>query len=343
MRRTAVSTCLALAFALTSACGTQLGGPSGHPTADAGVPMGDGGPAFVHPDAGPSSADAGTLADAFVVPTHDAGPAPVDAAAPTDCHTTADSCSRSVYDRAVAYTTANPLRNGASWSGWCAALMVRFGGFATPAPTTIAAYHASSISSTDSTTAPIGAFHYWDLGTAGHVGVDLLGGGSVVFMASSHLGDSWGTAIGVNSVGAYGAASGARYLGWSIDYNGHGQRLSGGGDCGAARVASGCALPATPTASTGAPDHAFTMRLQLYASEHGYTGPIDGHMDAATWVGVQRGLASHGYSGPANGLPAANTFMAFQRIAAEHGYTGPVNGVLGPNSYKGFAAFLNTL
>jgi hypothetical protein len=66
-------------------------------------------------------------------------------------------------------------------------------------------------------------------------------------------------------------------------------------------------------------------------------------MDAATWVGVQRGLASHGYTGPANGVPAANTFMAFQRIAAAHGYTGPINGVLGPNSYKGFAAFLNTL
>jgi murein DD-endopeptidase len=160
-------------------------------------------------------------------------------------------------------------------------------------------------------------------------------------MASSHLGDSWGTAIGVNSVGAYSAAAGARYLGWSMQYNGHGQQLSGGGHCGAASVPSGCTVPATPTSETGVPDGAFTMRLQMYAADHGYTGPIDGAMNAATWIGVQRGLASHGYTGPANGIPGANTYMAFQRVAAEHGYTGPINGVLGPNSYRGFAAFLN--
>jgi hypothetical protein len=289
-------------------------------------------------DAGPPSGDAARSPDAFAAP--DAS-VEIDAAAPVTCMTRADACSREVYDRAVAYAAAHPLRDGASWSGWCGSLMMRFGGFGASAPTAIAAYHGSTIQSTDMTAAPIGAFHYWELGTAGHVGVDLLGGGSTVFMASRHLGDSWGTAIGVNSVGQYSIDAGARYLGWSMEYNGHGQRLAGGGDCGAVIVPSGCAIPLSPTEMTGVPDHAFTMRLQVYASEHGYTGPIDGQMDGMTWIGVQTALGGHGYGGPANGIPAANTYMAFQRLAAEHGYAGPVNGVLGPNSYRGFAAFLN--
>jgi hypothetical protein len=217
--------------------------------------------------------------------------------------------------------------------------MYRFGGFSVSPPSAIVAYRNSTIVSTDSTTAPIGAFHYWNYEDLGHVGVDLLGGGSVVFMASSHLGDSWGDGLGVNSVGAYGGS----YLGWSMEYNGHGQRLSGGGDCGEAEVPNGCAIPASPTASTGAPDHAFTMRLQLWGSGYGYTGPLDGRMNAATWAAVQRGLRGHGYTGPDNGLPGQNTFLAFQHLAAEHGYTGPQNGVLGPNSYRGFASFLNGL
>jgi len=334
-----ISVLLAVSFA--AGCGTQLGTPMAHLGGDAGPPVSDA--SAPHLDAAMTMAvDAALSPDAAVA--SDAAMPAVDAATVSpSCRGTATECSRAVYDRAASYAAANPLRNGASWSGWCGALMMRFGGFAVSAPSAIAAYHGSSIVSTDLTAAPIGAFHYWDIGSAGHVGVDLLGGGSTVFMASGHLGDAWGTAIGVNSVGAYTSVSGARYLGWSMEYNGHGQRLSGGGDCGAAHVPSGCSLPISPTATTGVPDHAFTMRLQIYASAHGYTGPIDGHIDAATWVGVQRGLASHGYTGPADGIPASHTYIAFQRIAAEHGYTGPVNGVLGPNSYRGFAVFLNGL
>lgn len=330
------------AMLLLAGCEATLGRPATHSDARGrDAAQADAGPSATQ-DAGVVTAlDAALLANDAAAPP-DAYIAPPDAyVPPRTCTGTATSCSRAVYERAVAYAAATPLRDGASWSGWCAALMMRFGGFRTSAPTAIAAYHASPIASTDFTTAPIGAFHYWSLGTAGHVGVDLLGGGSTVFMASRHLGDSWGTAIGVASVGAYSSASGGRYLGWSMEYNGHGQTLAGGGRCGAATVASGCAVPASTTAETGVPDGAFAMRTQLYARAHGYTGPVDGSLNAATWVGVQRGLAAHGYAGPANGIPATQTYMALQRVAAAHGYGGPVNGVLGPASYRGFATFLN--
>jgi hypothetical protein len=258
------------------------------------------------------------------------------------CQSSATGCSLDVYNRAVAFAASHPTHNATTnWDGWCAALMVQFGGFGATAPSAISAYHASAIVSTDPTTAPVGAFHYWSIGVYGHVGVDLMGQGAVVFMASGHLADSWNPYIGVNSVGAYGEASGATYLGWSMEYNGHGQRLSGGGTCGTATAPNGCALPRTVTDTTGVPDVAFVMLLQRYAADHGYTGPIDGHSDAATWAGVQRGLQAQGYTGPTNGLPAAHTYQAFQRVAASFGYTGPVDGELGPNSFRGFARFLN--
>lgn len=68
--------------------------------------------------------------------------------------------------------------------------------------------------------APIGAFHYWDIGRHGHVGIDLNGGGSDVFMASTHVRWGWGSALGVQSVAGYSKATGARYLGWATNYTG---------------------------------------------------------------------------------------------------------------------------
>ena len=264
------------------------------------------------------------------------------------CVGTATGCTTDVYDRAVAFANANPTRPGShgTWDQYCAALMYWFGGFSVSANSAADAFAASPIQSQDPTTAPIGAFHYFSVpGTsAGHVGVDLLGEGSVVFMASEHVADHWGTSgyVGVNSVASYDEDSGGTYLGWSMEFNGHGQVIAGGGPCGAATVPAGCSVPASTTESTGAPDVAFVMRLQEYAMAYGYTGPIDGNSNAATWQAVQAGLASYGYSGPVNGLPGNNTYMAFQTLAqAQGGYTGPIDGVLGPNSFKGFAAYLN--
>jgi hypothetical protein len=293
---------------------------------------------------GPVAIDAGEARrdDAAVAVEH-----PIDAA-PAACVGTSESCSRAVYDRAVAFADANPTRpvSHGTWNQYCAALMYWFGGFSTPADSAAVAYRASSIASGDPTSAPIGAFHYWSLpgSEAGHVGVDLLGEGAVVFMASTHLVDRWGTSgyVGVNNVASYSEASGGTYLGWSLEFNGRGQRIAGGGACGAASVPSGCSVPRSPTEQTGAPDAAFVMRMQMFARDFGYTEAIDGSSDAQTWAAVQTGLAPYGYGGPANGLPGVNTYRAFQTLARDRGgYTGPINGVLGPNSFRGFARFLN--
>lgn len=305
--------------------GVVLGGPTGHAAADAGV-MGDATPAR-----GPS----------LGAVTHAVDTAPLATPPPVDCTPTAGVCDRAVYDRARAYAAAHPLRDGASWSGWCAALMVRFGGFSRAAPSAISAYHASTIVGHDPAAAPVGAFHFWDIGAYGHVGVDLLGGGGTVFMASSHLHESWGTAIGVNSVSAYDGATGARYLGWSMDYVG--QHLAGGGAaaCTLATLPAGCAVPPSATATSGTPDTWFWMRMQRFAAANGYAGPINGVLGVHSWAGVQRGLRAWGYTGPDNGVPGVNTYKAMQRLAAAHGYTGPIDGALGPNSYRGLARYLN--
>jgi hypothetical protein len=327
---------VALALALVASCAMPLD-PGAVDAADVDHetrPTDDSGPA-------PAAADGSTTRDVVTVAVDAARP-------PSACVGTAASCSRAVYDRAIAFADANPTRpvSHGTWNQYCAALMYWFGGFSVSAPSAADAYRASPIVSGDPTAAPIGAFHYWSLpgSSAGHVGVDLLGEGAVVFMASTHISDAWGTSgyVGVTSVAAYSESSGGTYLGWSMEFNGHGQRIAGGGACGAANVPAGCAVPRSPTEDTGAPDAAFVMRLQLFARAHGYAGAIDGASDAATWASVQAGLAGYGYAGPANGLPGANTYRAFQTLARDRGgYTGPINGVLGPNSFRGVARYLN--
>lgn len=68
--------------------------------------------------------------------------------------------------------------------------------------------------------APIGAFHFWQIGAAGHVGIDLRGRGQTIFMATTHLKERWGTALGVQSAVGYGTATGAVYMGWATNYAG---------------------------------------------------------------------------------------------------------------------------
>lgn len=128
------------------------------------------------------------------------------------------------------YAKDHPKRDGESWNGWCASLMFRFGkstsGFKdgrNDAPSAIKASKRSNIESKDASKAPKGAFHWWDIGVHGHVGLDVSGGGTQVFMATKKLqqffGDK-GNAIGLTSVSAYTKASNAKYLGWSRDYVG---------------------------------------------------------------------------------------------------------------------------
>ncbi len=206
----------------------------------------------------------------------------------------------------------------------------------------ILAYAESTIESLDARLAPIGAFHWWDIGVHGHVAVDLLGGGSTVFMASTYVLEDWGTAIGVTSIPRYTAATGAEYLGWSLDYVD--SIVSGGGDSACdedADHALAGSLPVTETQMTGVPNVVFYMRLQAFAAQHDYTGPIDGAPGPFTWRGVQRELTDMGYAVDISGTPDAATYAAIQSVASLYGYSGPIDGVPGPNTYRGFARFLN--
>jgi len=82
-------------------------------------------------------------------------------------------------EQAETWGRANPTRDSASWKNWCASLMFRAGAFDWSADTATAARQASVTASLDASLAPAGSFHWWDISgiTAGHVGMDLDGGG----------------------------------------------------------------------------------------------------------------------------------------------------------------------
>ncbi len=85
-------------------------------------------------------------------------------------------------------------------------------------PTAIDAYYSSTIISFDVASAPSGGFHYWDIGTDGHVAMATDHGWAM--MASCRVSESWGDCIGNTDVVSYTAMTGAKYLGWSYDYAG---------------------------------------------------------------------------------------------------------------------------
>lgn len=206
-------------------------------------------------------------------------------------------------------------------------------------PSAIQAYRESTIVSGNSLSAPKGAYHWWDIGADGHVAMSI--GGGWALMASSHVTESWGRAIGITSIANYNQITRARYLGWSYDYVGseiRDVRSNGGGGGG-----GGNGIPQTTTANDGIPGHIYWQRMQLFAQKNGYTGPVDGSMGKNSWIGVQRGLRPFGYTGPIDGVPGSNCYKAMQRVAQRFGYTGPIDGAMGPRSYMGFARFLNTL
>lgn len=124
------------------------------------------------------------------------------------------------YNQAIQYGQTHPTRDGSSWSGWCVSLMWRAGNLpeSSACPSAIDAYHRSSVVSYDYMSAPNGAFHWWDIGSDGHVAMAMPNGWSM--MASCHVEQSWGDCIGTTPVRDYTATTGARYLGWSYDYAG---------------------------------------------------------------------------------------------------------------------------
>ncbi len=160
-------------------------------------------------------------------------------------------------------------------------------------------------------------------------------------MASTHVTESWGQAIGVTSVTRYTSVTGARYLGWSYDYAG--SEIADVRKPHPGPSPSG-PVPKTSTANDGIPGVNYYKRQQLFAQRFGgYTGPLDGVLGKNSWIGTQVALRNFGYTGPADGVPGSNTYKAIQRAAQRYGYSGPIDGELGKNSYMGFAKYLNTL
>ena len=243
-----------------------------------------------------------------------------------------------IYDRARAYAAANPKRDGASWDQWCGSLMMRFGQLpaSSARPSAIEAYRASKIVSTDASKALIGAFHFWDIGAYGHVGADLNGAGKQVFMATRNLAEVWGDAIGIISVAGYSSKTGARYLGWSMDYAGG--RIAGGGG---APVDGGSTVPRTATEDNGIPGPIYYTRIQTVGRrDFGYAGPINGITGPNTEnVRVRitaRELNRRGGPRTAaedNGIPGSIYWTRVQTVGRSFGYTGPINGIPGDNTH----------
>ena len=118
---------------------------------------------------------------------------------------------------ALAHPTKDVGSGGPSWSGWCAALMFWAGNFERSCDTATQGSYSSNIVSTDPTAAPAGAFHWWRMGSEGHVALDLDGKGTRLLMASSKV-SNYGSAIGT--------ISWAQYAGASV--SGHGKLPIGG-------------------------------------------------------------------------------------------------------------------
>lgn len=296
------------------------------------------------PESAPTSEPAQPSSEPASAPTAEPSSEPESAPTSEPPEDAPVDCSADMYTRAWEYAQDYPLRDGGSWVGWCASLMWRFGDMpeSSARPSAIIAYGDSTILGTDYRQAPVGAFHWWDIGEHGHVAIDLNGGGGTLFMGSSFLIEEWGTGIGVTSMNDYNTRSFATYLGWSLDYAGFTVEGAGGLACDTYSTWQYAGtIPFAQTEITGVPNDVFYVRLQLFASFYGYTGPIDGVPGTNTWNAVQRGFQNLGYEVAESGSMDAQTQTVMQLIAQEYGYTGPVDGVLGPNSYRGFSSFLN--
>jgi hypothetical protein len=136
----------------------------------------------------------------------------------------------SLEDQMRQYVAANPKPvDAATWDQMCGSLMFRFNswrGWKTmPVRDISSAYRVakgSGILNLDFMRAPVGAWHFFDIGgqSNGHVMQDARGGGLVCLSTGYALSESRGKAIGFQSVPGYVAAKGARYMGWATNYAG---------------------------------------------------------------------------------------------------------------------------
>lgn len=236
------------------------------------------------------------------------------------------------------YAKANPKRDGATWNQWCASLMVRFNNLPGAYPSAIIAYHASKIESANYNKAPVGAFHFWDIGEFGHVAQDLTAGGRTVFMASARTDASWGDAIGIASVAGYTNRTGAKYLGWSLKFGSMSPRSAS--DLGHLYSAATVKTPATSTAKWkwSVPDKATQKAIQTALKKRErYTGLEDGVWGVNSVKGIQLTIRNVGYEGLIDGLAGEMTCHYVQVYAEKFGgYKGPIDNKPAENSWAAF-------
>lgn len=163
--------------------------------------------------------------------------------------------------------------------------------------------------------APAGKFVYFEIGTYGHVGFTTNDSGEFV-SGTKHLAEAWGINAGVNTIDAYCAATGARYLGYS-DLNG------------------GNSLPFTASTPeptpTPAPSGGELIRVQGDGVEYWEpVGALAQRIGAAleTRARVDQPFKNDGY-------PGSNWRKGVQRTLANAGlYSGAIDGKLGPNNLR---------
>lgn len=251
-----------------------------------------------------------------------------------------------LYDIAKAYAASHTERDGKTWAQNCQSLMFRFNQFrdAHGEPqsydSALIAAHASKIESRDAAKAPIGAFHFWDIGQFGHVAQDLTGGGRTVFMASTHIAVAWGDAIGTTSVAKYNALTRAKYLGWSRRCGVYPSRTAD--DLGIAYTAVPRHAAADPQATPWRwekPARETQMLIQGYLhARNRYAGDIDGKWGPLTITGIQITVHNVGYEGVYDGKPGPQTCRYVQIYAREFaGWPGKIDGVLTQEVWEYFA------
>lgn len=129
------------------------------------------------------------------------------------------------------WVKANPKPSDAdNWDQQCAKGQFRFNKWLlwlvapkVTGPGAVDVARASGTLNKDWTKAPIGAWHYWSVGTHGHVGQDLAGGGTRIAMfGSAKLNITLAPFVGISSIAKYGSST---YMGWATNYGGGRSKL----------------------------------------------------------------------------------------------------------------------
>lgn len=218
-----------------------------------------------------------------------------------------------------------------TWDQNCQALMWKFNEMSHSYDTARDAYNHSKIASTRAKDAPTGAFHFWEIGSAWHVGQGLQPGGRFIFMATRHIAvkaDEWADSLGVMSVASYPGS----YLGWSLKDGDQGPLAAD--DVGSTREPRSLAGRARPQAAA----HAATASANAAAPPVQDSGP-DKIRRIARYLndrdlGLRTAASNTGHRMDP-GASSSNYWRLMQMAGRADGLYGPtyvITGIPGPRS-----------